>query len=119
MIKNDYYRNLVAGQWQIGPIVMGHGTNIKIESVDVKPYDVQNQDYQVSRTNEKRFGFDYLTPTTIEITMQIMNNRLLPGYTGTFTNFWHSMPTVNDVAREWRADSVRATWGEMQPLYVC
>lgn len=119
MIQNNYYRNLVAGQWQIGPIVMGHGTNIKIESVDVKPYDIQDQDYQVSRTNEKRFGFDYLTPTTIELTMQVLNNRLLPAYTSSFTNFWHSMPTVNDLAREWRADSVRATWGEMQPLYVC
>lgn len=119
MIRNDYYRNLLPGQWQIGSIVMGHGTNIKIETVDVKPYDIEHQDYQVSRTNEKRFGFDYLKPTTIELTMQVLNNRMLPGYENKFTNFWHNMPTVNDLAREWRADNVRSAWGEMVPLYVC
>lgn len=119
MIKNDYYRNLVAGQWQIGSVVMGHGTNIKVEAVDVKPYDVDDQDYQVSRTNEKRFGFDYLKPTTIELTMQVLNNRMLPGYESKFTNFWHNMPTVSDLAREWRADDVRTAWGQMKALYVC
>lgn len=112
------YKNLVPGQWQIGEIVMGYGTNIKIESVDVKPYDVTHQDYQVARSSEKRFGFDQFSPTTIELNLMIMHNRLLPGWESLIPNFWHSMPTLNHVAREWRFDEGRNTWGEMKALYV-
>lgn len=116
---SDAFRNIVAGQWQIGDIVLGRGTNIKVEAVDVKPYDVDAQDYQVSRTDEKRFGFDYFKPTTIELTMHVLKNKLLPTYISTIPNFWSGYPTVNDLAREWRSDLVRSRWGQMRPLYYC
>lgn len=115
----SYYKNLQPGQWQIGNTVMGHGTNIKVESADIKPYDVDAQDYQVARSDEMRFGFDHFKPTTIELTLQVLHNRLLPSWEGTIPNFWHNMPTINDLAREWRGDDVRNTWGQMKPLYVC
>lgn len=114
----SYYKNLVPGQWQIGDIVMGFGTNIKIETWDVKPYDVNDQDYQLPRTDEKRFGFDQFSPTTIELTLQVLHNRLLPQHLGEISNFWHSQPTIHDLAREWRFDEGRYRWGEMKPLYV-
>lgn len=115
----SYYRNLIPGQYQIGDIVMGHGTNIIMENFDVKPYDVNQQDYQVSRSNEIRFGYDSFKPTSIEMNMQVIYNWLLDPYKNTRTNFWHNMPTVGDLAREWRSDEIRSSWNEMKPLYFC
>lgn len=113
-----YYRNLIPGQMQIGNIVMGRGTNIIIEGVNHNPHDVNNQDYQVSRADEIRFGFDQFKPTTTELTLSVLHNRLLEGFEGTIPNFWHSNPTIEDLAREWRGDGVRQVWGQMKPLYV-
>lgn len=114
----SYYRNLIPGQWQIGEIVMGLGTNIKVEDFDAKPYDVNAQDYQVSRADEVRFGFDQFKPSTITLTLDVLHNRMLPGYEDTKPNFWHDMPNVFDLAREWRFDEGRQIWGQMKPLYV-
>lgn len=115
----SHYKNLVPGQWQIGDIVMGTGTNIKIESVEVNPEDINKQDYQVARTDEMRFGIDQFKPTTIELTMSVLHNRLLPDWEGYLQNFWHSQPTLEDLRKEWRFDQGRLTWGKMQHLYVC
>lgn len=115
----SYYKNLVPGQWQIGDIVMGYGTNIRVVSVDVKAYDVNAQDYQVARSDENRFGMDSFKPTTIELTLSVLQNRLLAGNEDLIPNFWHSMPSIHDLSREWRGDGVRQIWGQMKPLYMC
>lgn len=111
--------NLVPGQWQLGNIIIGTGTNIKMEDTDVKPYDINAQDYQVARSDETRFGFDFFKPTTIELTFNVLSNYLLPEFEGSIPNFWHGMPTINDVAAEWRGDDVRNIWGQLKPLYTC
>lgn len=115
----SYYKNLVPGQWQIGDIVMGTGTNIIIESAEVNPEDINQQDYQVARTDEMRFGIDQFKPTTIELTMSVLHNRLLEEWEDYISNFWHSMPTLEDLRKEWRYDQGRLTWGKLQHLYVC
>jgi hypothetical protein len=112
-----YYKNLVAGQWQIGNLVFGRGTNIKVSNVDVASYDINAQDYQTARSDTKQFGNDQQVPTTIQFTINVLHNRLLPGWEGSIPNFWHSMPTIEDFAYEWRGDDVRNRWGEMKPLY--
>lgn len=111
--------NLVSGQYQIGSLVFGRGTNISVDSFDIKPYDINAQDHQVSRNDEMRFGMDQFKPTTIEITMHILNNKLLHPYESLIPNFWKDRPTVFDLHREWRGDDVRQIWGEMKPLYFC
>lgn len=113
------YQNLVPGQWQIGDIVMGRGTNIIIEEVNINPDDINAQDYQVARTDENRFGIDLFKPTTIEFTMSVLNNVLLPDWEGYIPNFWDGMPTVQDLAKEWRFDEGRKIWGQMKHMYVC
>lgn len=116
---SGYYRNLVKGQYQLGDIVMGHGTNIIVENFDVKPYDINTQDYQVSRSDEVRFGYDAIKPTTIEMQMVVIYNWLLDPFKGTRTNFWHNMPTAGQLANAWRANDIRTRWGDMEPLYFC
>lgn len=113
----SYYKNLVKGQWQIGDLVFGRGTNIKVNSADVAPADVQPGDYQTARADEKQFGFDQLIPTVIQFDINVLNNYLLPGWEDYIPNFWHSMPTVEDFAQEWSGDDVRNKWGQMKPLY--
>ena len=118
-MADPLFRNLVPGQIQIGNLVAGTGTNIFIETFDDKAYDVNNQDYQVSMADEKRFGFDQLSPTTIEIKFNVLNNKLLPLYEDAIPNFWSDMPKASDLAREWRFDEGRYVWGSMKTLFVC
>lgn len=113
------YKNLIPGQYQIDNYVIGKGTNVIVEQFDAKPYDVNAQDYQLPRSDEIRFGFDQLKPTTVEIQMQVIYNRLLEPFTETKPNFWHGTVTVDELAAAWRGDSVRYQWGEMLPLFFC
>lgn len=119
MIAPTIVRNLLPGQYQFGNIVMGRGTTIRVESLEIKPDDVNNQDYQIPLTDDKRFGWDALSPTTMQLTCDVLENRLLPQFEGAIPNFWAEMPTVSDLKREWRADEVRFITGQMKPLYVC
>ena len=73
-------RNLIPGQYQIGNLIFGAGTTIRCEQFDPKPYDVAGQDYQISRTDEKHFGLDNISPTTIDIKLSVLNNRILDNF---------------------------------------
>ena len=111
--------NLIPGQYQIGSLVFGRGTTVPVETFEIKPTDINAQDYQVSRSDEQRFGWDQLKPTTITITFDVLINRLLPPYEDLIPGFWDEMPKVRDFQREWRSDDIRQVWGAMKPLYVC
>lgn len=111
--------NLVPGQYQIGNRVIGRGMTVRVETCEVKPYDQNNQDYQVSRSDEVRFGQDTLKPSTIELTFDVIQNSLRPGYEGALPHFWEEMPTVTDFSAMWRNDNDRLNPGSMQPLYIC
>lgn len=111
--------NLVPGQYQIGDKVIGRGTTVRMETCDVKPYDQNNQDYQVARSDELRFGQDTFKPSTIELTFDVINNKLRPGYEGLIPGFWDEMPKVTDFSAIWRNDESRHLSGSMVPLYIC
>lgn len=113
------YKNLVYGQIQVGDLVMGRGTNIRIENFNVNPDDLNIQDYQRVRADEMNFGQDYLKPTTIEMDLTILENKLLPMFQGAIPNFWHNMPSIKNFVKEWRMDDKRTVWGEMIPMYHC
>lgn len=107
------------GQYQIGDIVMGAGTNIIVTSFNPQSYDLNAQDYQITRSDEMRFGVDSFKPTTIQMNLEVIYNWLLPPFQDTISNFWQDKPTVNDLADEWRANDVRTQWGQIKPLYYC
>lgn len=112
-------RNLISGQYQIGNLIFGRGTTVPVETFDIKPYDVNPQDHQVSLSDEIRFGIDSFKPTTIEVTFHVLYNKLLPGYEDAFENFWEDMPKASHFQREWRFDEGRKIWGSIKPLYCC
>lgn len=112
-------RNLVPGQYQIDNIVFGKHTTVRVETFDIKPYDLNAMDYQTTRSDEIHFGWDQIKPATIEITFDILYSKLLPQFESLIPNFWSEMPTVADFANSWRADDIRYNWGEMKNLYAC
>lgn len=110
---------LTKGQYQIGNIVMGAGTNLIVTSFDAQSYDINAQDYQISRSDEIRFGVDTFKPTTISMNIEVIYNWLLDPFKNTIPNFWENKPTVSDLASEWRGDDVRDNWGLIKPLFYC
>lgn len=116
-------RNLEPGQMQIGDFVFGFNTLFTIEDRDFGGYDVNVQDYAAQLSDETRFGSDSLKPLPIQLQLNAFQNRLLPhiaAITGDDRELnFDDDPTVGQFTREWRADDVRHTWGELKPLYVC
>jgi hypothetical protein len=110
--------NLIPGQYQIDNLVMGRGTTVPVDTFDEKPYDINAQDFQMSRQDEMNFGQDQLKPTTFEIKFAVRYNWLLPPYASLIPNFWAEMPTISDFKRAWRADEVRAFAGQVKPFYL-
>lgn len=113
------YKNLVPGQAQFGNIVIGRGTNVQIEEIKFNADDIQNQDHQVAMADTITFGQDQIKPATIEFTLHHLDNHMLPGWEYLKPNFWHSMPTVDDIIKEWRFDRGRKVWGQMKEIYLC
>lgn len=112
-------RNLLPGQYQIDNLVFGKYTTVRVSNFDIKPYDLNSGDFQTSRADEMRFGWDQLKPTTIEITFNVLSNKMRPGHESLLPNFWKEMPTVAQFQEAWKSDNLRYDWGEVKPLYVC
>ena len=71
-------RNLEPGQYQIGDFVFGFGTLFNVEDFDIGGYEVNNQDFQVTASDEIRFGKDSFKPLPIQLIVNARENRLLP-----------------------------------------
>ena len=81
------------------------------------------QDYQISRTDEKRYGIDHISPTTIDVKWSVLNNKIMehmnPPAGMTRESFWRDFPTMETIAYEWKADDIRRQWGALKPIYIC
>lgn len=105
------------GQYQLSGLTFGAGTNIIVTQFDIQPYDLNVQDYQVTRSDSIRFGYDSFKPTSINIAMEVIYNWKLPPFSN--GTFWQDKPTVESLASVWRGDTVRSDWGAILPLYFC
>jgi hypothetical protein len=108
---------LEAGQYQIDDIIFGSRTTVRVESFDIKSYDINTQDYQVSRSDNVRFGWDSLKPTTVEITFDIMKNFTLPPFGDGTTETWGALDTLESFVTAWKSDDIRDQWGQMKGLF--
>lgn len=113
-------------QYQLDGIRFGRNTNIPISKVDVQPYNVNVQDFQVPLTDENRFGIDTIVPGPIIFTMAIMENYVLPQFEnlmpqGVETDDLMALrgTILGQMAKTWKAKEVRAFWGAVVPLYFC
>ena len=113
-------------QYQLGSVVFGRNTQIPISKVEPQPYQVNNQDFQVERTDENRFGIDTLAPGSLVFTMAVLENFVLES----MADFSTVMPVFDDLfaargsllpqlAKEWKGNDVRPFWGATKPLLCC
>jgi hypothetical protein len=112
-------------QYQLGSVVFGRDTQIPIQKVDIQTYNVNNQDFQVQRSDENRFGVDTLAPAPIIFTMSVLNNYELESMSGLSTApfpddiFANNNNLLTELAAEWKNPSLRMTWGATVPLLFC
>jgi hypothetical protein len=106
-------------------VVFGRDTSIPISKVDIQPYNVNVQDFQVIRTDENRFGIDTLAPGPIVFTMAVLENYPLESM-----QHFSSLPMPDNLfaakgthlpnlAKEWKSNDVRPNWGVMKSLLCC
>ena len=115
--------NLEPGQYQIGDFVFGSGTMFNVEDFDIGGYEVNNQDFQVTASDEIRFGKDSFKPLPIQLIINARENRLLANV-ASLVNETRDLHFENDrtagrFVREWRSDPVREKRGELKPLLFC
>lgn len=113
-------------QYQVGSTVFGRNTNIPISKIDIQPYNVNNQDFQIARTDENRFGIDTLVPAPIVFTAAIVENHMLSNFANVVPSdfdendlFAMRGTVLSDLAKTWKAKEVRAFWGSVIPLLCC
>lgn len=112
-------------QYQLQNILFGRGTDMPISKVDLQPYNVNNQDFQVIRTDETRFGIDTLVPAPIVFTMAVLENYNLnlfaaeEGVDVLIDNLIDRGSVLSTLANVWKAKDTRAVWGATIPLLFC
>jgi len=108
------------GQYKIGDILFGDNTNMPVSKVEIQSWNVNNQDFQVIRTDEIRFGIDNLVPAPIVFTMAVMNNWALENIPGGGTVppslLYQARSLLGQLANEWKATDVRFNWGATKTL---
>jgi hypothetical protein len=108
-------------QYYLNGIVFGRDTQIPIQKLDMQPYNVNNQDFQVQRSDENRFGVDTLAPSPMVFTMSVMNNFELDSMAGYDSLepgnlFAGNNSALSQLAAVWKNPPLRMTWGATVPL---
>lgn len=112
-------------QYQLGNVIFGRNTSVPISKVDLQAYNVNNQDFQVDRTDENRFGIDTLAPGPIIFNMAVLENFELESMAGYSTvgapdELFAARGTIlPKLAKEWKANDIRQLWNATKPLLCC
>lgn len=113
-------------QYQLGDIIFGRDTNIPISKIDVQPYNVNVQDFQIPLSDENRFGQDTLVPAPIIFTMAVIENYMLDQFANVVPAnvdpddlFAMRGTVLSRLAKVWKARELRAFWGAAMPLLCC
>jgi hypothetical protein len=119
MVANDG-EFLGKSQYKIGNILFGDNTNMPVSKVEIQPWNVNNQDFQVIHSDEVRFGIDNLVPAPIVFTMAVLNNWALENVPGGGSIppglIYQARSLLGQLANEWKATETRQTWGAMKKL---
>jgi hypothetical protein len=109
--------SLKDGQFQIGDLKFGRGTNISIVGVDQVGYDVSPGDYGLPQSDEIRFRKDYIQPGVMQFSLAVVDNYILDSSSGiTLPPGASSEEALEKLKMEWSADKQRLEWGSVKPL---
>lgn len=112
-------------QYKLGNVLFGRDTQIPVQKADIQTYNVNNQDFQVQRSDENRFGIDTLAPAPIIFTMSVLNNYELESMSGLSSApfpddlFANNNNLLAQLAKEWKNPPLRMSWGSTIPLLYC
>lgn len=112
------------GQYQLGAVRFGRFTQLPIESMEFTGYGVSSTDYQLPRADELRFGIDTFQPGSINFSIGILDNFLLPNMAGStgvssVPGLQNALQTLESLHYEWKADDIRKEFGFVKPLFAC
>lgn len=108
-------------RYNLNGIDFGANTNIPVSKAEIQPWNVNNQDFQLIRSDEIRFGIDNLVPAPIVFTMAVLNNWVLENIPGDNQPVPDSFlvqarSLLGQLAQAWKATTTRQTWGAMIKL---
>ena len=109
-------------QYQIDDIVFGRDTNMPVSKVEIQPWNVNNEDFQIIHSDETRFGIDNLTPAPIVFTMAVLNNWALENMPASAGGpvppglLYQARTLLGKLSNAWKATSTRQTWGAMKMI---
>src|ERR1700756_1804797 len=101
-------------QYQLGNVVFGRDTFMPVAKADIQTYNVNNQDFQVQRSDENRFGIDTLVPGPVMFNISVMNNFTLDSMIDLGgvppDSIIQGGTLLPQLAAEWKAPPLRLTW---------
>lgn len=111
-------------QYQLSGITFGRNTDVPLSKAEVQAYNVNNQDFQVPKTDEIRFGIDTLAPAPIVFTGAVMDNFALEqlshlGPPGLDDLFALRGTLLGQLAQVWKAKATRFNWNSVIPMLYC
>lgn len=112
-------------QYQLGNSIFGRDTEIPVQKCEIQPYNVNNKDFQLPRSDTTRFGVDTVTGGPIVFTMSVLDNYVLSNVPGEFNEAalldigLGNSPHLHQLAKEWKNRPLRMTWGAAIPLLFC
>lgn len=113
--------SLKEGQFQLGSVVFGKNSMIKIIGVEQIGYEMTPGDYSVPQSDEIRFRRDYVKPGVVQFQLAVLDNYMLEGMSafgggGNVNLGVVGAELLEQFKAEWRADDIRKNWGWVKPL---
>lgn len=102
------------GQYQIGNLKFGSGTQYMLQSIEAAGYTVSVGDYARAQSDEVTFSKDYIQPGQLMLTVSAMDNYKMNGQYD--PSIVRADQLMEDFMAEWRADDVRSQWGYTKPI---
>lgn len=110
-------------QFQLGAVVFGRNTPYPVSDMKIASYNVNNQDFQVPRSNETRMGIDTEQPGSITFTMGVIDNApaaYIHHQASPLTGMVEeSSKLLTALAKEWKALDYVQTFGAVTKLTYC
>lgn len=105
-------------QYQIGDVVFGNGTPIRVSSFSPGGYEVVANDTPRERADEISFGRDSLSPQPIVFEMSVIDNFNIAFGPNFRVDGWPSGPELLErLGSEWRASETRQNWNAQKALH--
>lgn len=105
----------------VNDVTFGRNTKYPVSKVNIASYNVNNQDFQVARSNETRMGIDTRQPQSITFTMGVIDSAPINNALGSIASplVVESMPRLSALQRAWKAKQYAENYGALTYISYC